>query len=178
MNFKVGSVIQHKMGGALFRINAVLEEPSRYKLVRLDNKIISELFEVDEEKYQVVETPEGETYYKVGQVLLRKQGPPRIGLICKVQPGVDGIRHEYDLLLFSPQGEQILQLKDVSEKEVLQEFEVDNFKWIVMYGDPKHIVRKSLAALAKRLETELSKATALLGSLTYYEKILEQNEQS
>jgi len=174
MLFKVGDVISRVEGGAVFSVVAVLEKPSRYKVTRLDNGTTSDLSFEDENKYKMVEMPNNLTFYRPGQVLLKKQGSPRIGLVVKTTIGADGQRHLYDITLFTPQGEQVQRLSDCSQKEVLEQFEIDNFKWVVMHGDPKRVVQKALQARIGRLQKELDDHTGWLNSLTYFDKILEQ----
>jgi len=175
MPFKVGDVISKIEGSvAVFSVVAIFEDPPRYKLTRLDNRVISELSFEEEHKYRVAEMPNNLTYYKPGQVLLKKQGAPRIGLICKTTIGADGSHHLYDIAVFTAQGEQVQRMNDYTQKEVLEQFEIDNFRWIVLYGDPKRIIQKALQERIDRLQQELEDHTGWLDSLTYFDKILEQ----
>ena len=175
MPFKVGDVISKTEGSvAVFSVVAIFKDPFRYKLTRLDNGVISELPFGEEYKYKVAEMPNNLTYYRPGQVLLKKQGAPQIGLVCKTTIGADGVRHQYDIAIFTPQGEQVQRINDCSQKEVLEQFEIDNFKWVIMYGDPKRIIQKALQTRINRLQRELNDHTEWLNSLTYFDKILEQ----
>ena len=169
--FQVGDVIQHPMGGAKFRIVLVDQDQNAYKVLRTDNHQIT-LIGIDK-GYVLTEAPE-ETFYQPGQVLLKKEGPPRIGLVCRTIPGGDKERHRYDVCIVTPQGELQIKSTELTETEIQKEFEISNFKWIVLYGDPRKIVRKALTKRVEKLENELNEQKTLLGSLVYYDKYLEQ----
>jgi hypothetical protein len=173
--YKVGDVIQHPAGGAKYRIVLIEEDQNAYKVLRLDNHQIT-LIGID--KGYVLTDPPKETFYQPGQVLLKREGPPRIGLVCRTIPGADRERHRYDVFIFTPQGELSIKYTALTEKEILKEFEISNFKWIVLYGDPRKIVRKALEKRAEKLQAELDEQWTLLSSLTYYDKILEEENLS
>lgn len=173
--FKVGDVIQHPAGGAYFRIVLVDEAQNAYKVLRLDNHQIT-LIGIDK-GYILVEDPPEETYYTTGQVLLKKEGPPRIGLVCKTTPGGDADHHTYLVVIYTNKGE-LVQAQVLTQREIKKEFEISNFKWVVMYGDPRKIVRKALTAQIGKYKKQLEEHEALLESLTYYDKILEEEGNS
>lgn len=177
MKFKVGDVIKRINGETKFRIHAIFQSPSRYKLRRLDMGTVSDLPEMLEDDYELTDPPDDETRFNVGQVLLKKCGSPRIGLITAIRPGADEAHHEYDVMLLTPKGE-VAQVVTCYQKELLADFELRNFKWIVLHGNPKKIVGKVLEKTIRQLDEERSKYNDILEALVYVEKEMEHVEEA
>lgn len=177
MEFRVNDVVRHRDGGPTYRIHAITD--TGYKATCLDNRlrrdsIVVLPFSIDQ-KYIIVEPPENEFLFYPGQVLLKKQGTPRIGLITSIEPGVDRAHNRYEIVSFDPQGKHI-GTSSMDQKDLRVAYEIRNLKWIVLYGDPRAIVRKSLEKDRDELQKRVEQIEEMLDNLTYFEAEL-KNEQ-
>jgi hypothetical protein len=178
MTFKVNDVVQHTNGGAKYRIHAITDEG--YKARRLDNGALTVLPFYSEQVYKITAPPSKEFAYYPGQVLLKKEGPPQIALILSVSPGVKPAFNCYEVAIYVPQGSNGSEKTSTFsyyEKEILEQYEIRNFKWVVLYGNPESMVRQSLQKEIARLKTRLAMTETILEGLVYFETELKNAKE-
>lgn len=167
--FKVGDCIRQKIGGCRHRVFHIIDDDRgvRYKALRIEGGTgWIEISTLKEDGWEVVDPPEGETKYVVGQVVLSKQGNPQYGghpaIITAVTPGVTPGFTEYSLLHIGVDGlyrkRGTVYEKDFEKEYVLRR----DLNWLTMNGSPTGIVRTYLENKINELETYAAELKILL----------------
>ena len=60
-----------------------------------------------EEDYMPTNPPDDAFIYQVGQILLKKEGTPRVGTIQEITPSAEEHLTEYEIALYTPKGQYI-----------------------------------------------------------------------
>ena len=177
--FEPRDVIRHiddKGEYARYRIQMVLEEQGVYKVQRLDTKRIQEIPISKEDSYVSTESPTDSFVYQEGQVLLKKDGSPRIGVIFAITPLDEDDLTEYEIAMYEPSG-QFCQTAVYQQKELSSSFEIRNFEWVIKNGDPRKAVRLSLDRTLESLQKRVEKIASIQDKLIYFETEMDKDAE-
>lgn len=167
--------IKDKNALVKFLIIAIDEDGQVYRTQRQDSK--KQLVEIPfkkEDEYMSTTPPKGAFVYEVGQILLKKEGTARAGVIQEVTPLSEESLTEYEIALFTPKG-QYIQTAIYSQKEVEEAFEIRNLRWVVEHGNPREYIEKTLNEQITTLQAEIDQKEAVRDRLVYFETEMEKS---
>ena len=157
-----------------YLVIAVDEEQEMYRVKRQGSNHIKEIPFRKEEDYMSTNPPDDAFIYEVGQILLKKEGTPRVGTIQEITPSAEEHLTEYEIALYTPKG-QYIQTALYQQKEVEEGFEIRNLRWVVEHGNPREYVEKTLNEQIGALEREIEQKRAVRDSLVYFETEMEKS---
>lgn len=178
--FKAGDVFCHindTNENVKYCVHFINDERGFYKVQRLDTKSIEEIPISREDNYVATESPTDSYVYQLGQVLLKKQGTPRIGVIFDIVPSPEDKLNEYEIALYDPKGNYV-QTALYRQEEVLEDFEIRNFRWVVEHGDPKGAIQRRLEKLIEAHREKIVRYNTILKNLVYFETEMEKNGEA
>ena len=120
-------------------------------------------------KYSKLDSPPKDySPFRVGQVLLQKRGSQFPVMINKIIPGQLPDFTEYSLIVLSREGEFRNRIS-VYQKNLLDDYEVQNLAWVLRHGSPAEACRNFLKAEIEGMEKQLAEYKGWLDQLHYVE---------